>query len=453
MGFSAGGAGAEAAKGAGEGAAKGAADAGVAAEGAADVGAGAGLGAGALGAGEVGADAALGASAAGDVAGGTLASIGGDSLAGLGAGTVGDLGAGAGVLADAGAGAAGGADLSALGLTPEAGGGAATTGASSTLLPEQTVLGTAPAGAGSSSALGTLAQGVGPVATAGLAGAAAGGGGSGVPGTSGQPADFSGGSGPVSASNTPQFLSADDTGPSLGSLSPDMAQSLGVDPSSIAQPSMTSDFIDPSAGADNPGFGPLDVNGPSATDSIGSWFESPKNLGTAGLLGMSLKNALTQPKLPGASGTADAAATSAVQNATSIIQSGGTATPEWASQKASIDATINQQIQQQSEALQQAAASSGEGNQNSGIVQQQIAQMTANLNVQRQNLYAQAQQQNVQAALSELAGGDQTLASIGNMQLQQSEEARALSAQTAEMALLLQSGGSQKIPGIQVPGT
>src|SRR5208337_1423385 len=159
----------------------------------------------------------------------------------------------------------------------------------------------------------------------------------------------------------------------------------------------------------------------------------PRNAGTAGLLGLSLKSALTQPKLPTASTTASNSATQAVQGANSVIQSGGTATPQWSSQKATIDASINQQIQQQSEAIMQAAASSGEGNQNSGIVQQQIAQMTANVNVQRQQAYAQAQQQNVQAALSELAGGDQTLTSIGNMQLAQSEEAQQLAAQTAEM--------------------
>jgi hypothetical protein len=86
-------------------------------------------------------------------------------------------------------------------------------------------------------------------------------------------------------------------------------------------------------------------------------------------------------------------------------------------------------------------------------VQQQIAQMTANLNVQRQQLYAQAQQQNVTNALAELSGGDSVLTSIGATQLQQSEEAQALAAQTAELALLLQSGGSMKVPGVSVPGT
>src|SRR6202034_565189 len=119
-----------------------------------------------------------------------------------------------------------------------------------------------------------------------------------------------------------------------------------------------------------------------------NYFSSPKNDASAGLLGLSLKNALSKPKLPGALSTAEGNAGTASQGALSTIQSGGTATPEWSSQKASIDATINQQIQQQTQAIMQAAASSGEGGKNSGIVQQQIAQMTQNANVQRQNLYS-----------------------------------------------------------------
>jgi hypothetical protein len=193
----------------------------------------------------------------------------------------------------------------------------------------------------------------------------------------------------------------------------------------------------------------VDVQGQSFWDQLlhggEKYLSSPKNDATAGLLGLSLKNALSKPKLPSSLSAAQGNAGAAAQGALSTIQSGGTATPEWASQKSSIDATINQQIQQQTQAIMQAAASNGEGTQNSGIVQQQIAQMTANANVQRQQLYAQAQQQNVSAALSELSGGDQTLTAIGNTQLQQSEQAQALAAQTAEMALLLQTG--QKIPG------
>jgi hypothetical protein len=249
------------------------------------------------------------------------------------------------------------------------------------------------------------------------------------------------------------FLSADDSAPSIQPLSSDLATQLGVGPTGGG----FSDF-DAANAAINPadtGIDPTDpavAGGSGGGGGLGSWLANGKNAATAGLLGLSLKTALTKPNLPNADTTASNAATQAVQGATSVIQSGGTATPEWSSQKASIDATIDQQIQQQTQAIMQAAANSGEGNANSGIVQQQIAQMTQNANVQRQNLYAQVQQQNVQAALSELSGGDSVLTSIGNTQLQQSEEAQALAAQTGELALLLQSGttGAYRIPGVTV---
>jgi hypothetical protein len=198
-------------------------------------------------------------------------------------------------------------------------------------------------------------------------------------------------------------------------------------------------------GEDNPGYGPMNVA--SQSGGLGSWLSNAKNVGTAGMLGLSLKNALSKPKLTSADATASAAATDAVKSADAVINSGGTATAEWGSQKASIDATINQQIQQQTEAIQQAAANSGQGNQNSGIVQQQIAQMTANANTQRQTLYSQQQQANVSAALSELSSGDATLTSIGNAELKQSEEAQQLAAQTAELALQLQTGTATKQAG------
>jgi hypothetical protein len=250
------------------------------------------------------------------------------------------------------------------------------------------------------------------------------------------------------------FLSADDSAPSIQPLSSDLATQLGVGPADGG----FSDF-DVANATINPAATGIDATDPtvaagSGSGGLGSWLSNGKNAATAGLLGLSLKSALTKPNLPNADTTASNAATQAVQGATSVINSGGTATPEWSSQKASIDATIDQQIQQQTQAIQQAAANSGEGNANSGIVQQQIAQMQQNLNVQRQNLYAQVQQQNVQAALSELSGGDSVLTSIGNTELQQSEQAQQLAAQTGELALLLQSGttGAYRIPGVTVGG-
>ena len=398
------------------------------------------------------ADAAVGAGAL-DAAASTAidAGVGAAADAALGAGSLG-LGAGA---------AAGAADatLGATGAEAALGGsgalaGTGVAGDAATLLPEQTVTAAAPgaaagAGTGLSAVLGGTA----------LAAAGAGGGGSGVPGTASTPADLSAATADTSApavtdigqtlSGT-QFLSADDSAPSLQTLG--NPSQFGIDTG--APTSIDSSLTDVSGlTTDNPGYGPLDVANPSAGSSIESWLSNPKNAATAGLLGLSLKSALTRPNLPSSLSTATTGATSAVQNAMPIIQSGGTATLEWTSQKATIDATIDQQIKQQTEAILQAAASSGEGNANSGIVQQQVQQMTANLNVQRQQLYLQAQQQNVSAALSELSGGDQVLTSIGATQLQQSEEAQALAAQTAELALMLGSGtGTVKLPGVGAGG-
>jgi hypothetical protein len=450
-------------------------------------GAGAADAAGAFG-GVADATAGIGADVGAETAGAASldAGLGASTDAGLTSGL-----AGLNIPTDAATGVAGGADATTAAL-PSAGAGGGGAGApalgaggSSATLDPLTVTAQSTAGAGGAGAgLGSagIQNALGPIAGAGLlAGAGAGGGGSGVAGTQGSPAGLS--QGPLSANadvspgaetdigqtldtglggggNT--FLSA--TGAAdVNPLSPDISQSLGIDPSGGFNAGGASDFdaanaginpadtgINPATGAPDAGFS----GGSNPMSGLGSWLSNPKNAATAGLLGLSLKSALTQPKLPGASGTANAAATQAVQGANSVIQSGGTATPEWASQKSSIDATINQQIQQQTEAIMQAAASSGEGNQNSGIVQQQIAQMTQNANVQRQQLYAQAQQQNVQAALSELSGGDATLTAIGNTQLQQSEQAQQLAAQTAELALMLQSGtGGIKIPGLSTGST
>jgi hypothetical protein len=260
--------------------------------------------------------------------------------------------------------------------------------------------------------------------------------------------------------DTGTFLSA--TGPSDVSPIPGgIASSLGIDPAGAGADFISPDFgsqaadsaIDSSSGGGAPlgadvssiGAG-ASGGGASGLNTLESWLSNPKNLATAGLLGISGFNALHQPKLPSADTTALNAAGPAVQSAEAVINTGGTGTPEWTSQKQSIDATIDQQIQQQTQAIMQAAANSGQGTQNSGIVQQQIAQMTQNANVQRQQLYAQAQQQNVNNAISELTGSNQVLTSIGQTQLAQQQEAQQAAQQTAELALLLQTGGL-RIPG------
>jgi hypothetical protein len=380
------------------------------------------LGAGALAGAGLG---ALGYGAEAGVAGGAGAGAG----AGVGAGTIGSTAAGdialtdatagladtAGGLAASDAAAAGLGSVGAIGTTPLASAG--DIAGSSGMLDPLTV--TAPS---------TAAGGVGDLLGAGsplLASLGA------VPGSV---TDI----GSTLPSGQPQFLGANDTQPSLQPLSGDMMSQFGIDPGSIS----TDTSFDSSLAADNPGYGPMDIAGPTTGQGIEKWLSNPRNLSTLASLGISGASALSHPRLPGASQTAQSNATALTKGAIPIIQSGGTATPLWSSQKASIDATIDQQIKQQSQALQQAAINSGMGNQNSGVVQQQIAEMTRQANVQRQELYTQAQQQNVNNALSELSQGDQILAEIGAMQLQQDERAKQLAGQTAELALLLASGAS-----------
>jgi hypothetical protein len=411
-----------------------------------------------------------------------IAGAAGAGLAGAGAaGAFGGADATTAGLADtASTGAGSGVDQTSAALPSSAGAtagtGAGGAGVDTAMLPEinVTAASEAPGTAGALAAGGGTSGLAGAVPAAAALAGGAGGGGSGVVGATGaspegvqtagvsQPADASGGFLPATSDSTVQSLSPD-LASQFGIASPDATGVSGFsgattdpgmdfglnqgateswDPTSMD----TMDWTGGGAGtggasADGTsGGGFLQGLGQDASKYLGNF----KNDASVGLLGLSLKNALSKPKLPGASGLAGANAGAATQGALSTIQSGGTATPEWSAQKSSIDGTIDQQIKQQTQAIMQAAASNGEGGQNSGIVQQQIAQMTQNANVQRQNLYAQAQQQNVSAALSALSGGDATLTSIGNMQMQQSEQANQLAAQTAAMALQLQTG--QKIP-------
>jgi hypothetical protein len=415
-------------------------------------------------AGSIGESAGLGAAGAG--IGGAIGAAGGDAI---GAG-VGDTTAGIDDVSGLVPGAVptDTSTISGLASTTggDVGGAGATTAAiapsSGATLPDITVTGQSLAGAAPSSGA-TLPDTVVTGSALGALGAAAGGGGSGVPGS--QAAGLAGQTGPLMANNDlapgavtdtgptlntggSQFLSADDSLPSVQNLDPSVASSLGIDPIDTSNIGGFGGQIDTSSLDQSLDPDTSTPAGGGIGSGIESWLSNPKNDATAGLLGLSLKNALTKPKLPSADTTAANLATTNAEGASAVINSGGTASPEWASQKASIDATINQQIQQQTQAIMQAAASSGEGSTNSGIVQQQIAQMTTNANTQRQQLYQQAQSQNVQQALSELSGGDSVLTSIGNTQLQQSEEAQALAAQTAELALLLGTNSTVKIPGV-----
>ena len=414
---------------------------------------------------DAGASAALGAAGDAAVAGadsilaGTIADTAGAGLAdaALGAGITGGADAltssiAAGSAADLGA-AGSAADLGAAGSAADLGAASTSgllTGGADALsssvaggLPEVTVSAAAPGAAAGGGAAGeALAAGA---AGAGL-GLAAGGGS--PPATGVTAKDTTGVGADYTSAETSDFLPATGSGAGdIGSLSPDVASLLGVGGSDVGAgggsflgplSTWTVDpgtFVSPDVASLSTDVSGLDLtSGQSLTD----WLLKPKNALSAGMLGVSGIEALTRPKLPSAAATALGAAGPAVQQAQNVIASGGTATPVWTAQKASIDAQIDQEIKQQTEAIMQAAASSGEGNQNSGIVQQQIAQMTDNANVQRQQLYAQAQQQNVNNAVAELTGGNQTLSAIANMQLAQQEQAQQAARQTAQLALQLE---------------
>lgn len=187
---------------------------------------------------------------------------------------------------------------------------------------------------------------------------------------------------------------------------------------------------------------PEDVTGgktPGVMDNVNAALKKVGlNPATAGLLGISGIQALTKPKTPQASRTLEGTSTTGSQQAQAVIQSGGQSSPAWDSQKQSIDATIDQQIQQQSQAILQQAQNSGQG-ADSQVTVQQINKLKTQLEAQRQTLYAQAQGQNVQAALSQLGISDQALSGVAAAQYKASQDARSSAANTAQMALMLQA--------------
>ncbi len=158
---------------------------------------------------------------------------------------------------------------------------------------------------------------------------------------------------------------------------------------------------------------------------------------SAGLLGVSALQALNKPQTPQATKTQEGVAGPNAKAASAVIQSGGTTGPAWATQKASIDATVDEQIRQQVAAMMQQAQNSGQG-PDSQVTLQQINKLKNQLEAQRQALYAQAQQQNVQAALQTLGISNQALSSIANQQFQASNAGKQSAAQTAQIALMLQ---------------
>ena len=232
-----------------------------------------------------------------------------------------------------------------------------------------------------------------------------------------------------------------DTGIFPGGAGGDYSIYTGESPTDMAQPLPDETLT------------PADVTpkGPGTLDSINAALRkvglSPA---TAGLLGISGIQALSRPKTPQASRTLEGGATQGAAQANSVIQSGGQSSPAWTQQKAGIDAGIDQQIQQQTQAILQQAQNSGQG-ADSQVTIQQINKLKTQLETQRQNLYAQAQGQNVQAALQQLGISDQALSGVAAAQYRASQDARSSAANTAQMALMLQAlsgrsgGGSASI--------
>ncbi|HEX8782249.1 MAG TPA: hypothetical protein VF764_02690, partial [Steroidobacteraceae bacterium] len=156
--------------------------------------------------------------------------------------------------------------------------------------------------------------------------------------------------------------------------------------------------------------------GGSWLSNFGKYLTTPKGALTAGMLGMSGLNMLRKPALPDSAKQAAALAGPAAANAQSIITTGGYGSPLWGQQKASIDASIDQQIQDATAAIQQTMQNTSGQGSNSAAVQAQIADVTGQLETQRQLLYQQALQQNVSQAMSELSNADQVLMNVAQIQ-------------------------------------
>lgn len=155
-----------------------------------------------------------------------------------------------------------------------------------------------------------------------------------------------------------------------------------------------------------------------------------KNPGTAGLLGLAGYNATKTPTLPPALQQMQSNLGPASSYANNILGSEGQLN---ATQKAGIDASINQQMSDTKSSLMQNASSSGMG-PHSLVTQQQLQKMNQSMEGQRQQLYMQAQQQNISQALSALGISNQGLSAIAQAQLSQDQNAQQLAAQFSNTA-------------------
>ncbi len=224
-------------------------------------------------------------------------------------------------------------------------------------------------------------------------------------------------------------------------LSAELAASLGLSSDLTAATSALPASTFP-VGVDAVGSGATDFSLGDMASNFGSWIE--KNPAQAALLGFSGINALSTPKLPPAANTALSNASAMTQQAQQTIASGGTSSPAWPQQKASIDQQINQYVKNTEAHIKQSAVNSGMGGADSMVVRQQLNNLQQQAETQRQAMYQQALSQIVSQSVAELTGGNQTLSSIAHMELGQSQEARQSAAQTAQLAIML--GQMSKTP-------
>ena len=387
-------------------------------------------------------------------------------LEGISAGTGEILGGGAAAGIGAGEAAAGGAAL--------ADGSSFIAGSQPAILDTGAM--SVPVGTGTVAGGGDLASTLtGGAAAGGAAGAVTGGGGGADPAS---PTAGTGGTSFISAANPTMALTTDTAnalGIGTGSAFDASGIGTGIDAgtfssdaglSSIGVPASEAGFVPGQDTSIWTGAQPTDVPDPMADQTLtpdGGGFDPTKappgalgnikktlnELGlspaTAAMLGISGAQALSKPSIPSASKALEGTAGPGAAAASSVIQSGGTSSPAWATQKASIDANIDQAIQEQTQAMVQQAINSGQG-ADSQVVQQQVNKLKNQLETQRQTMYAQAQQQNVQAAISQLGISDQALAQVANAQFKGSEEAKSAASQTASNALMLQALSKQQQP-------
>ena len=160
-----------------------------------------------------------------------------------------------------------------------------------------------------------------------------------------------------------------------------------------------------------------------------------KNIATLAGLGLTGYKALSTQQLPEASKQLQETSTAINQQAAGVIAGGGTAAPQWTSQKSGIDSYIDQLSSQQTAALKQAQANKGEQGM---VTTQQLNSLQQQMEYQRQQLYAQAQAANVSQAVQELTNTNTALSSVAQMQLDQSKAAQQSAQQTAQLTLMLQ---------------